>query len=205
MELGKVHAESVAQMKRLLTVLTSILTLVACANLQTNQAKDPARLSSSQAQTFVFECDDGFGFVARIEGDNAWVFLPGETLALPHVDTVSGSAYAADNTSLMLRGDQASLISDHAEHTGYSNNHARAIWEHAKLEGVDFRALGNEPGWILEISNNTELKLVTDYGQRSYRFKAAWIEPDQRGRTTTYTASTAEHNITVTITGNACR
>ncbi len=26
-----------------------------------------------------------------------------------------------------------------------------SIWEHAKLSGVDFRAVGNEPGWVLEV------------------------------------------------------
>jgi len=32
------------------------------------------------------------------------------------------------------------------------NNRAMAICVDAKLRGVDFRAVGNEPGWNLEIS-----------------------------------------------------
>ena len=32
------------------------------------------------------------------------------------------------------------------------NNRAMALWVDGKLRGVDCRAVGNEPGWNLEIS-----------------------------------------------------
>ncbi len=39
-----------------------------------------------------------------------------------------------------------------------------SVWHRAKLRGVAFRAIGQEPGWLLEITNGTEILLVTDYG-----------------------------------------
>lgn len=39
-------------------------------------------------------------------------------------------------------------------------------WEEARARGVDFRGLGQEPGWVLEIREGAELRLLADYGQR---------------------------------------
>jgi putative lipoprotein len=38
-------------------------------------------------------------------------------------------------------------------------------WEAARERGVDFRAVGQEPGWWLEISGR-DLELAVDYGER---------------------------------------
>ncbi|NNJ98032.1 MAG: hypothetical protein HKP12_12835 [Gammaproteobacteria bacterium] len=192
-------------MQRRLIIFSCTLTLIGCTNHRIDEVLDSTSLSSTKAQTFVYECADGFRYVARIEADKAWVFLPDKTLALSPVSTADGRAYAMDNYSFLIQGDQASLASDQVEHTNCRNNHAKAIWEHAKLNGIDFRALGNEPGWYLEISKKTALKLVTDYGQRSYRFNASTIEADQHSRTTVYKASNADDRIAVTITGTSCQ
>lgn len=42
-------------------------------------------------------------------------------------------------------------------HVHCKNNRAEAIWEDAKLRGVDFRAVGNEPGWHLELTAGERL------------------------------------------------
>lgn len=39
-----------------------------------------------------------------------------------------------------------------------------APWEHAKLNGADYRAVGNEPPWNLEIHGGNRLLLVSGYG-----------------------------------------
>jgi len=39
------------------------------------------------------------------------------------------------------------------------------VWQQAKLRGVSFRAIGQEPGWLLEITDSSEILLVTDYGK----------------------------------------
>lgn len=192
-------------MHRFRTVIALLLSLIGCADDQTDDVSGSTSPSYTKAQTFVYECADGFSFVARIEADKAWVFLPGKTLALPPVNKSDDRTYATGNYSLLIQGDLASLTSDQGDHSHCRNNHAEAIWEHAKLNGVDFRALGNEPGWYLEISNKTELKLVTDYGQNSFRFKASTIESDEHSRTTVYKASSADNSIAVTITGTSCQ
>jgi len=46
-----------------------------------------------------------------------------------------------------------------------ANDARAAIWEKAKLSGVDFRAVGNEPGWVMEIKGQ-QANLRLDYGKR---------------------------------------
>lgn len=41
---------------------------------------------------------------------------------------------------------------------------AASPWEAARRRGVDFRAVGQEPGWVLEVYNDSLVVLEADYG-----------------------------------------
>ena len=79
-----------------------------------------------------------------------------------------------------------------------------SIWEHAKLNGVDFRAVGNEPGWVLEIREGVRLDLSYDYGQSSLSVPIAESRSDAETRTTTYTGSADGRTLIVTLSGRGC-
>ena len=49
------------------------------------------------------------------------------------------------------------------------------VWHQAKLRGVAFRAIGQEPGWLLEITTGEEILLVTNYGED--RAAYPYVEP----------------------------
>jgi len=49
------------------------------------------------------------------------------------------------------------------------------VWHQAKLRGVSFRAIGQEPAWLLEITNGTEILIVTNYGETRSSFP--YVEP----------------------------
>jgi len=53
------------------------------------------------------------------------------------------------------------------------------VWQQAAREGVDFRATGNEPGWLLEIREGDSLVLMADYGTRRYEIVSPRPEIDQ--------------------------
>ena len=158
-----------------------------------------------EPRTFLFECDDSYTFVARSEGDRMWLFLPDTTIALPHVPAASGARYSDGTTTFWSRGEEARLETASGETRTCRNNHARAIWEHAKLNGVDFRAVGNEPGWHLEISSGLQsILLVTDYG--ATRFEFPYTEPmsgDGSGETV-YRTKTDDHELTILLVGGGC-
>jgi uncharacterized membrane protein len=68
------------------------------------------------------------------------------------------------------------------------NDRRRAIWEKAKLDGVDFRAIGNEPGWVLEIQQRSRVVLVTDNGAKRVELPLPPPREDRDARTTRWKA-----------------
>jgi uncharacterized membrane protein/membrane-bound inhibitor of C-type lysozyme len=154
--------------------------------------------------TMVYECDAGFTFVATVRNDTAWVFLPSVTVSLPHVPSASGARYSDGTTTLWTKGEEAVLDAPADSIRGCVNNRARAIWEHAKLGGVDFRAVGNEPGWHMELSHDSIL-LVTDYGEHRYAFPTPVVEASPAERRSAYRSSLNGHHLEVLLEARECR
>ncbi len=189
-------------------VLCCLLFFSSCAPQPSEEveAVDVATLQQSpEAQTFVFECGEDYEFVARIEGEKSWLFLPGRTVPLPQVPSGSGAKYSNGKVTFWSRGEEALILLGEQERYNCRNNRARAIWEHAKLNGVSFRAVGNEPGWHLEITMQERIVLVTDYGESRLEFAVPEPETDQRARTTTYRVQDGEHDLTILIEGRPCQ
>lgn len=101
--------------------------------------------------------------------------------------TVSACAGNNESNTVPPKFDEASI-----------NN----VWHQAKLRGVAFRAIGQEPGWLLEITNGEEILLVTDYGQKRNRYP--YVEPVvyQEERRTQYVLES--YGVTVEIRGEHC-
>ncbi len=186
-----------------MALLAGLVTLAACAGHVDRSGKTIGPPRRTEARTFVFRCEDGYGFTARIEGQTAWLFLPGQTVDLPRVPSGSGARYSRGAITFWNQDERALLSADGQSHRNCKNNHSQAIWEHAKLNGVDFRAVGNEPGWHLEISSDT-LIFVGDYGQTVFEFKTPppAVSPDQRQ--TIYRAANGSHRLVVRIQGRRC-
>ena len=195
-------------MKFYLPVLWLSFTFLA-ACVQIKDAMDYAHIgpiAAKPAKTYVFECPDGYAFTASIEGTTAWLFLPEQTIKLPHVFSASGAKFSARQTTLWTKGNEARLEIDSKTHIACKNNHAKAIWEQAKLNGVDFRAIGNEPSWILEIVKGETIIFAYFYDKIiKNMFTKIELEVDQSARKTVYKAKNEWHTISVTIVGTLCQ
>ncbi len=75
------------------------------------------------------------------------------------------------------------------------------VWHAAKLRGVAFRAIGQEPGWLLEITNGEEILLVTDYGKNKNSYPYVEPQEDQAARKTVFQVN---DNTSVLIEGKPC-
>ena len=73
-----------------------------------------------------------------------------------------------------------------------------------KLPGVDFRAVGNEPGWHMEIRNNNKILFVGDYGDYRIEFPTPHPVTDQAARRTIYESNFDGKRILVLIEGRQC-
>lgn len=157
------------------------------------------------AQTWAWECERNFAFVAREEGNAIWLFLPGHAIQLPRVDDSSGASYRNTEVRFQHKNGQArlELPDDHYEHC--QNNTRRAAREHAKLNGVDFRATGNTPDWILEITLDSDMQLVTGSNDTTHLFKTPQPLIIESERKTLYSAQNKTHQIIVELVGTPCR
>lgn len=155
------------------------------------------------AVTLVLVCD-GLTFTAHVQGETAWLFLPGRTVALPHVPSASGAKYADRGIVFWSKGEEAMLDVRDASYRSCRNDPRRAVWEHAKLRGVAFRAVGNEPGWYLEIEDDKEMLFVTDYGETRVTTPAPAPLLEAASSRATYRATNGSNELVVVIDGEPC-
>lgn len=73
-----------------------------------------------------------------------------------------------------------------------------------RAAGVDFRAVGQEPGWILDIYTRGTIKFVWDYGESYAEFAVAAPTSPQEGATR-YEANSDGRALVVTVRRAPCQ
>jgi putative lipoprotein len=81
---------------------------------------------------------------------------------------------------------------------------AMPSWDNARAAGVDFRGVGQEPGWMLDIYQRDQIRLVWDYGENSATFALPEPSYPQEGATR-YEAQADGRTITITIRRAPCQ
>lgn len=77
-------------------------------------------------------------------------------------------------------------------------------WEDARAAGVDFRGVGQEPGWLLDIYQRDKIRLLWDYGESVADFPLGSPQSPQEGATR-YESQTGAHTLVVTIRRFPCQ
>jgi uncharacterized membrane protein len=139
-----------------------------------------------------------------MDRDSAWVFLPEATIELPQRPAEVGSRYEEDGHIFWRKGETARFETPDFRADNCRSNRAKAIWEAAKLDGVDFRAVGNEPGWMLEIRDGNQALLITDYGEKRLTFELSEPETNAEARTTDYEAISGKDFVRIRLEGITC-
>lgn len=83
-----------------------------------------------------------------------------------------------------------------------ANLAATIAWENLRDAGVIYRAVGQEPGWVLDIHTSRRARLLLDYGERVIEFDLPYgrIRPSEGP----YEASANGEAIAVTISNTPC-
>lgn len=75
-------------------------------------------------------------------------------------------------------------------------------WDEARQRGVTLRAVGQEPGWTLEVAAGRQIEFVTNYGERRV------VAPDpgatRDGSRTVYHAVTEAADLRIVVSDEAC-
>ena len=184
------------------SIVLALAVLAACAGTNTKkQLPDPARENFTRGKTLVYECS-GNEFVARMGEDDIAIWLEDRQLILPQVPSGSGVKYEKEGLVFWSKGEEAMLIIGNQQFPDCKLAPRRVPWEDARRRGVDFRAVGNEPGWTIEIRHDSHILYVGDYGQTRVLFSKPQLET--QGEHTTYLASNGTKELRVEITDELC-
>ena len=160
--------------------------------------------SDGSLRTYVYECEGMDPFTVRVEDEKAWLFLPSGTVDLPQTPAESGARFSDGGSVYWSEGEKARFVLNGRAFDECRNNRMHATWEDAKLRGADFRAIGNEPGWQLEIFAGDTVVFVNNYGQERHLFRATVPEINEATRTTRYLLINRDHRLMVILQGRSC-
>ena len=167
----------------------------------------PTGADDGPERVLVYECD-GVSFTVRLaaaEAAEAEVLLPDRRVTLPRVPAASGTRYEGEGMVFWSRGDEARLELPEGGDTDCARDRVAETFEAARLEGARFRALGQEPGWVLDIFPAPPLlRLVADYGEVEVRGPTTAPRVDADAGTRTVETVTDAHRVRVEIADRAC-
>src|SRR5262245_31063314 len=154
-----------------------------------------------------FDCAGGPSFVmiqaqgAR-RGEAIDLSLPSGRRRLPRLPTASGERYADAGVSVWSKGREATLELDGRTHTCVENRR-RSLLEDARIRGVEFRAAGQEPGWLFELFRD-RMAFSGNYGTAPATTPRPAASASLAAGETVYAAVTERHRLTVRIRETRC-
>jgi uncharacterized membrane protein len=77
-------------------------------------------------------------------------------------------------------------------------------WDGARAAGVDFRAVGQEPGWMVDIHTQDRIALLLDYGQTLIQLPRSDPTYPVEG-STRYDVQGSGHTLAITIRRLPCQ
>jgi membrane-bound inhibitor of C-type lysozyme len=156
-------------------------------------------------RAYVWQCADGQTLVMRNllrEKAIAIDFHDG-TRRLDQTVSASGARYADGVMVFWTKGSTATLERQGAPAVRCEERRADSLREDARARGVVYRALGNEPGWILEIGPASKLTWTTNFGQDRYDFEQAEATATTDGASV-YSAQKDAVSLKATIRAERC-
>jgi uncharacterized membrane protein len=184
------------------------LALVLLSSVFTSAA---AHRLSTDARTFVYQCEGvEQAIVVTTDGARGYLFSPWLSEPLQREDGTStyrgeGTYYLPAEPADIAPGQTAEITIQGHRLAGCKNNSRAAVWEAAKLRGVSYRAIGQEPPWVLEIDRQYGFLLTTGYNRVEQRFPYTEPVNDPKQRSARYHAESNGDSLSITITSESCR
>ena len=167
---------------RLLPVLALTAALAACQPqapvTQQDAATDTPAASGpfdglAPGERINFQCNEVALGASASDGDAVRLSYSGQRLELPAIHSATGTRYADDQGNEMLIKDDGSgvLVLAGEQRRDCVRSDRASPWDIAADDGVTYRAVGQEPGWLVEVTGGegdgaTALTAHLDYGQR---------------------------------------
>lgn len=163
----------------------------------------PPPAGAGEPGTYVYACDDGYTFAVDVAGDSATLELVTREQPLPRAPAASGVRYEAGDVVFWAQGREAMLDAGPNQHRDCQATRVESPWEKARLLGIELRALGQEPGWIVDVRPDRWIRYFGDYGETRIAFPPA--APLRDSASITYTTAAGEHALEVIFRRTPCR
>jgi putative lipoprotein len=191
------------RLKCVITLMTGALLLTGCgssASPPKETAPQTAPAAPSKPPIVArFDCDT-LALTATFHEDRVVIEVPEQrAMTLPHTLSASGARYSNGTDTFWNQGREATF-----EHHGRTEmcRERREPWQEAADRGVDFRAIGQEPGWFLEIDNEKQIRLVYDYAE--HQLVAPVVSPATKGSRVFYDMMVESQRVLITIEETPC-
>ena len=176
---------------------------MALANCADSRLEGTRAANENAPASLVYRCSD-LRFIARFEDEEALLSLPEGMIRLPRMIAASGAKYGNGDITLWSMGDTATLTGK-TRPTAHCRQHDVAgAWEDARLRGIDFRAVGQQPDWILEIDRGDSVYLTLDGLSAPIILPAPLATYDPESEQTLYRVRRKAQNLTVIVYGDSC-
>ena len=154
----------------------------------------------------VYRCADGARFAVRpAAGDSLALALRLREVTLARRPAASGERWGAATVEFWTKGDTARLVDGGAVRTGCVGTAATSPWEAARLLGVEFRAVGQEPGWVVEVDLGERLRYLGDYGRTQLVTPMPAAPIVDPAGVVTYAVRTEAHALTLVVRERPCQ
>jgi uncharacterized membrane protein/membrane-bound inhibitor of C-type lysozyme len=185
--------------------LTALLCagLIACGGEAPPPPSGAEAVSPTPPSTWAYTCPDGRRFVVHYRDDEATVELAERQLGVPRVSATSGDRYQSGDTLFWDRGGMALLDIGDEWYRSCRGERAESPGDAARLLDFDFRGLGQEPGWLVDVDLDRQVRWVGQYGTVRFATPAPDVV-EQTDGASVWSASTAEHELTLRVVDEPC-
>lgn len=151
-------------------------------------------------RAYVWECEDGQKLVMRnlFREKAVSIDFHEGTKRLDQTPSASGARYSDGSMVFWTKGETATLERPGAATVQCTERRADSLREDARARRVAYRAIGNEPGWVLEIGPGKRLEWVTNFGSETHAFDDAALSAGDKPTSRVYTAGGGAMRVTVT-------
>lgn len=102
----------------------------------------------------------------------------GRDIFLPRAISASGARFTDGSIEFWNKGNEARFEIDGTTYLLLVEEEPVDPWLKALRAGVDLRAVGQEPGWLVEIWDGHHIHLALDYGLTTITTPVSWPEED---------------------------
>lgn len=175
-----------------------------CTPSPSTQAVDAEPQTRSATGTYVYLCDVDVRFVVRVQEDSVRLSRGVNHVTLPQVRAASGTRYGNDSITFWSKGLEARLETPADTVVGCHGTPADTPWEASRLLGYELRAVGQEPGWMVEVESDRRMHVLADYGQIEFEVAAPIATEGPNGEMV-YRAPSGEHRVEVRVLESPCQ